>query len=68
MCSNIVTPKIINFTFTTNGKLLVLGVPLLKHITVYDIRRQSSEQRRVRHNHWLGAYSTRVPFCIVDAS
>ena len=27
--------KTINFPFGTNGKLLILGVPMLKHITVY---------------------------------
>ena len=34
MCSNIGTPKIINFPFGTNGKLIVLGVPILKHFRV----------------------------------
>ena len=34
MCPNFGTPKIINFPFGTNGKLLILGVPILKHITV----------------------------------
>ena len=29
------TPKTINFPFGTNGKLMVLGVPILKHIRVY---------------------------------
>ena len=31
MSSNIGMPKIINFPFGTNGKLTVLGVPILKH-------------------------------------
>ena len=31
MCSIIGTPKTINFPFGTNGKLMVLGVPILKH-------------------------------------
>ena len=26
----------INFPFGTNGKLIILGVPILKHITVVD--------------------------------
>ena len=34
MCSNIGTPKIINFPFGTNGKLMVLGVPIFKHFRV----------------------------------
>ena len=34
MCSDIGTPKIINFPFGTNGKLMVLGVPILKHFRV----------------------------------
>ena len=29
---NIGTPKHINFPFGTNGKLMVLGVPILKHL------------------------------------
>ena len=31
MWSNIGTPKTINFPSGTNGKLMVLGVPILKH-------------------------------------
>ena len=34
MCPNIETPKIINFTSGSNGTLLFLGVPILKHIMV----------------------------------
>ena len=34
MCLNFGHLKIINFPFGTNGKLIVLGVPILKHITV----------------------------------
>ena len=33
-CLNIGTPKNINFPFGTNGKLMVLGVPILKHFSV----------------------------------
>ena len=35
MCLNIGTPKTINFPFETNGKLMILGVPILKHFRVY---------------------------------
>ena len=35
MCPDIGTPKIINFPFGTNGKFIILGVPILKHITVF---------------------------------
>ena len=35
MCLNIGTPKNINFSFETNGKLMALGVPILKHIRVF---------------------------------
>ena len=35
MCLNIGTPKNINFSFETNGKLMALGVPILKHFRVY---------------------------------
>ena len=31
MCLNTGTPKNINFSFETNGKLMALGVPILKH-------------------------------------
>ena len=31
---NIGTPKIINFPFGTNGKLMILGVPILKRFKV----------------------------------
>ena len=34
MCSNSGTPKTINFPFGTNGKFMVLGVPILKHFKV----------------------------------
>ena len=34
MCLNIGTPKTINFPFETNGKLMVVGVPILKHFRV----------------------------------
>ena len=34
MCLNIGTPKNINFSFETNGKLMALGVPILKHSRV----------------------------------
>ena len=37
LCLDIGTPKIVNFPFGTNGKLMVLGVPILKHFRVcYD--------------------------------
>ena len=34
MCPDFGTPKTINFPFGTNGKFIILGVPILKHITV----------------------------------
>ena len=34
MCLNIGTPKKINFSFETNGQLMALGVPILKHFRV----------------------------------
>ena len=36
MCLNIGTPKIIDFPFGTNGKLMVFGVPILKHFRAYQ--------------------------------
>ena len=37
MCLNIWTPKIITFPFETNGKLMILGVPILKHFRVIKV-------------------------------
>ena len=37
MCSNIGTPNNNHFPFGTNGKVVVLGVPILKHIRVIYI-------------------------------
>ena len=34
MCLNTGTPKNINFSYETNGKLMALGVPILKHFRV----------------------------------
>ena len=34
MCLNIGTHKNINFSFETNGKLMALGVPILRHFRV----------------------------------
>ena len=34
MCLNIGTHKTINFPFGTNGKLMVLSVPILEHLRV----------------------------------
>ena len=36
MCLNTGTPKNINFSFVTNGKLMALGVPILKHFRVIN--------------------------------
>ena len=33
-CLYIGTPKTINFPFVPNGKLMILGVPILEHITI----------------------------------
>ena len=34
MCLNTGTPKNINFSWETNGKLMALGVPILKYFRV----------------------------------
>ena len=34
MCLNTGTPKNITFSLETNGKLMALGVPILKHFRV----------------------------------
>ena len=33
-CLRIGTPKIINFPFVSNGELMFLGVPIIKHIVM----------------------------------
>ena len=38
MCLNTGRPKNINFSSETNGKLMVLGVPILKHFRNTDIQ------------------------------
>ena len=38
MCLNTGAPKNINFSSETNGKLMVLGVPILKHFRVLRIK------------------------------
>ena len=35
MCFDFGTPKIINFPFFPDGKLMVIGVPLFKPISTY---------------------------------
>ena len=35
MCLNIGTPNNYHFPFGTNGKVVVLGVPILKHFRVH---------------------------------
>ena len=37
MCSNIGTPYNHHFPFGTNGKVVVLGVPILKHFRVMHL-------------------------------
>ena len=39
MCLNIGTPKNHHFPFGANGKVVVLGVPILKHLRVPSVRR-----------------------------
>ena len=36
----------INFPFGTNGKSIILGVPILKHITVFEIGEGEGSRRR----------------------
>ena len=36
MCLNFGTPKMMNFPFGTNGKSIILGVPIHKHTTETD--------------------------------
>ena len=47
MCLNIGTPKKINFSFETNGKLMALGVPILKHFRVNPFKRRRFLQEEV---------------------
>ena len=42
MCLNTGTPKNINFSLETNGKLMALGVPILKHFRVCSFAASST--------------------------
>ena len=46
MCSNIGTPKTINFPFGTNGKLMVSGVPIFKQFRVIQLYFNMSQYER----------------------
>ena len=35
MCLNVGTPKAINFSFGTNGKLMIIGIPIPKQFRVH---------------------------------
>ena len=43
MCPDFVTHKIVNFPFGTNGKLIILCVSILMHITVSSKQKNSVE-------------------------
>ena len=49
MCFSIGSPKTINFPFVSNGKLMIIGVPIFKHIRVCYIK------------HALSAFALVVP-------
>ena len=49
MCLNTGAPKNINFSFVTNGKLMALGVPILKHFRV-NCSESISVNVRVKHD------------------
>ena len=44
MCLNIGTHKTVNFPFETNGKLMVLGVPILKNFRVSRMLREETKE------------------------
>ena len=44
MYSYIGTPKNIDFPFGTNGKLMVLGVPIFKYFMVSDVLNNQEER------------------------
>ena len=50
MCSNTEPSKIINFPFGTNGKLMVLGASMLKHIMVAYALLTSLEKNHLINN------------------
>ena len=66
-CISIRTLKTINFSFVLNGKLMVLGVPLFKHIrismtTLLPSGRKSSDCWRGARRTSGTAYKRRKPF------
>ena len=52
MCLDIGTPSVHHFPFGTNGKVVVLGVPILKHIRV--------GARHLVENHFVDATFRRI--------
>ena len=48
MSLNTRTPKKFNFSFETNGKLMALGVPILKHFRVYFINIIALNNKSIR--------------------
>ena len=67
MCSNTGTPNIHHFLFGTNGKVVVLGVPILKHFRVYQAE---SQLRLFRHAGWsflFGKLTSTFYSAIVDS-
>ena len=45
MCLNIGTPTIINFPFVPNGKLIIVGAPNLRNITIGHYNSQKWKNR-----------------------
>ena len=42
------TPKIINFPFGTNGKLIILGVPIFRHIKIFKFHENEISSHDVK--------------------
>ena len=62
MCLNTGTPKNINFSFQTNGKLMALGVPVLKHFRVTENGYHTCI--RIRKDKAVKGKGLGLPYCV----
>ena len=68
MCSNIGTPNNHHFPFGTNGKVVVLGVPILKHFRVSLFLCSDVAYLSVPHliSGYSGLFTSMIVMCMAD--
>ena len=65
MCLNTGTPKTLIFSFETNGKLMALGVPILKHFRVLlatSSREANRKSRNLSFSVKMAETNTHLPY------